>query len=165
MKDTDLRGIILQKFYEERRAVNFFPKPSDFNPVLDVVDMVRISQQLKDHHLLDVQIRRFHDGSGVVGGRISAHGVDVVEGEVNPEIKVHFVQNHTVNISGSSNVVVGDHNQQNVTHHIEGLIKAIDSSNATPADKAEAKSRLQTFLEHPLVSAIAGGAISLATQA
>jgi hypothetical protein len=164
MKDTDLRGIILQKFYDERRTDGFIPKSSDFNPELDNADILRISEQLKDHRLLDVKIARYLGGGGLVIGRISAHGVDVVEGEVNPEIKVHFVQN-TVNISGSSNVVVGDHNQQNVTHHIEGLIKAIDSSNATPADKAEAKSRLQTFLEHPLVSAIAGGAISLATQA
>lgn len=162
MKDTELRGIVLQAFYENRRTNGFMPKPTDFTPELDMVDVLRISEQLNDHQLLDVKIQRTYDEGGHVYGRISAHGVDVVEGEATPEIKVHFVQNHTVNISGSTNVVVGDYNQQNVTQHLEGLVRAIEASGGTPAEKDDAKSRLKSFLEHPLLAAVVGGAFSLA---
>lgn len=161
MKDTELRGIVLQGFYAHRRTDGFMPISKDFEPELDMVDVLRISEQLNDHQLLEVKIQRMLGGGGFVIGRISAHGVDVIEGEATPEIKVHFVQNHTVNISGSTNVVVGDYNQQNVTQHLEGLVRAIEASGGTPAEKDEAKSRLKSFLEHPLLAAVVGGAISL----
>lgn len=161
MKDTELRGIVLQGFYENRRQSGFMPKSIDFEPALDDVEITRICEQLNDHHLLDVEIHRNIEGGGVVVGRISAHGVDVVEDEAIPEIKVIFMQNNTTHISGSTNVIVGDYNQQNVTQHVEGLMKAIEASGGTPEEKAEAKSRLKRFLEHPLLSAVIGGAIAL----
>ena len=45
---------------------------------------------------------------------------------------------------------------QNLTIH--SLVAQIDASVASEADKVEAKSRLRSFLEHPLVAAIAGAA-------
>lgn len=39
------------------------------------------------------------------------------------------------------------------------IIEQIEGSGASPADKAEAKSKLKAFLLHPLVSAIAGAAV------
>jgi hypothetical protein len=40
------------------------------------------------------------------------------------------------------------------------MIEQIDRSGAPDADKAEAKSKLKAFLEHPLVSAIAGAVLA-----
>lgn len=39
------------------------------------------------------------------------------------------------------------------------IVEQIDKSNATPAEKADAKSKLKAFLKHPLVIALAGAAL------
>lgn len=69
--------------------------------------------------------------------------------------------NQTVNISGSSYVTVGNNNQISIQHSVQELVKVIESSNATPEQKAEAKGLLRQFLEHPLLASIAGAAIGL----
>lgn len=70
------------------------------------------------------------------------------------------VKTTTVNIHNSTGVQVGDHNLMNFQVAINEMIKKIDDSNASPEDKAEAKSRLSAFLTHPLVISIAGGIAS-----
>ncbi len=92
-------------------------------------------------------------------GRINAFGIDVVEGVATPDIKVEFVQNN-VTITGSSGVIVGDHNSQSIVHHVTELAKAIDASPATAEQKAEAKSLLRKFFEHPAVNTAAGAALA-----
>ncbi|EKN6164914.1 TPA: hypothetical protein ACPY5O_001996 [Yersinia enterocolitica] len=66
-------------------------------------------------------------------------------------------QNITIN---GNNVQIGDHNSQEIRNHITNIIEAIDKSEASDKDKAEAKGILRTFLEHPLVSTLAGVAAS-----
>jgi hypothetical protein len=160
MKDTELRGILLQKYYEHRRGRYFLPKPEEFDVPISEIDIIAVSSQLGEHGLLDwKELKTLNSIWG--NGKISAFGIDVVEGAAKPDIKVEFVQNKTVTISGSSNVIVGDHNQQNISHHVTALEKAIDASSATPEAKQEAKGILRRFAEHPLVTSLAGGAISL----
>ena len=93
-------------------------------------------------------------------GRISAAGVDVIEGSAKPPISITLDQSHHVSIQNSSNVQVGNSNVQEISNHIGKIITAIDHSNATESEKAEAKSLLKKFLEHPLVTSIAGGVAS-----
>lgn len=161
MKDTQLRGIILAKYYERRRGQMFMPKPDDFDPPIPIVDILGISDQLGQHGLIEWKALKYISGIADGQGKISAFGIDVVEGEATPDIKVEFVQNKSVNITGSSNVVVGDHNQLTVTQHIAELARVIDNSSGTPEQKAEAKSIIRRLAEHPLVAAIAGGAVGL----
>ncbi len=161
MKDTELRGIVLQKYYEKRRGPMFTPKPEDFDEQISFEDILAISGQLGEHGLITWNPIRAVEGVQFGLGKISALGIDVVEGAATPAIKVEFVQNKSVTISGSSNVIVGDHNKQSVSHHINEIIRAIDTSQETPEQKAEAKGLLRKFIEHPLVTAVAGGAISL----
>lgn len=66
----------------------------------------------------------------------------------------------TIHITGSNNIV-GNHNQQTVQNSVQELARVIDSSSATPEEKAKAKGLLKKFLEHPLLSAVAGGAMGL----
>ena len=94
-------------------------------------------------------------------GKINAFGIDVVEREATPDIKVEFVKNQTINITGSTNVVVGNNNAQTVTETARDLISIIESADATTEQKSEAKGLLRKFLEHPLLAAVAGGAIGL----
>lgn len=108
------------------------------------------------------------DNYGKIGfglGKINSFGIDVVEGNVTPAIKVEFVQhtnNSTVNITGSTNVIAGNSiTGDNNTLTLSGLEKAIESADATPQAKEEAKTLLRKLSEHPLVSAIIGGAVGL----
>jgi hypothetical protein len=160
MKDTQLRGVILAKYYERRRGQIFTPKPEDFDPPIAIEDILAISDQLGQHGLIEWKVLKTV-GISAGFGKISAFGIDVVEGEATADIKVEFVQNKTINVSGSSNVVVGDHNQMSVTQHIAELARVIDNSGGTPEQKAEAKGLLLRLVEHPLVASIAGGAVGL----
>lgn len=53
---------------------------------------------------------------------------------------------------------MGDYNTQHVQATFNELIQKIESSPASPDEKAEAKGRLAAFLEHPLVGSILGSA-------
>ena len=161
MKDTELRGLLLQRYYESRRGGFFLPTPSDAPGGVTERDILDISTQLAQHALIEwIPLRAGgHDVTGM--GKITALGVDVVEGKTAADVKVEFVQHNTINITGSSNVVVGDNNNQLVKHHVGDLLQLIESASASPAEKNEAKSLLRRFLEHPLIAALAGGAIGL----
>ena len=52
---------------------------------------------------------------------------------------------------------VGDGNTQNIYNIFQEMIDKIDRADATPEEKAEAKSLLAKFLEHPLTTAVVGG--------
>ena len=161
MKDTVLRGIVLQHYYEKRRKGMFTPHEKDFEQQITIEDICSISQQLGEHGLIKWKEIKNVGGIYFGMGQISASGIDVVEGVATPDIKIEFVQNKSINITGSSHVIVGDHNQQNISHHVKEIVRAIDESQATPEQKAEAKGLLRKFIAHPMVTAVAGGAISL----
>lgn len=65
-----------------------------------------------------------------------------------------------INISGTSSVQIGDNNTQNIINAVDNLIKEIESADASEEEKQEAKSRLKSFLEHPLVGTLLGAAAS-----
>ena len=89
--------------------------------------------------------------------KISANGVDAVEG--NESNKIKLMQSNNISVSNSSNVVVGDNNQITINRHISELENFIDCSSGTPEQKAEAKGLLRRFAEHPLLAAVISGAI------
>lgn len=166
MKDSELRGYILQHYYDRRREDFLLPpKAADLEVQVTEEDIIQVCGQLCEQNLLK------RDRNGIYGlttqhhyiykHEINAFGIDVVEGAVTPAIKVEFVQhnNNTVTITGSTGVnnIIGSNN----TLTLPELVKAVESADATPQEKEEAKTLLREFLEHPLVSAIAGGAAGL----
>jgi len=161
MKDTQLRGLLLQYYYDGRREQWALPKPEEIDPALSEQDILQVCDQLAQHGMLEWRVLKGHGIIRSGMGKINAFGIDVVEREAKPDIKVEFVANQTINISGSTNVVVGDHNTQTVTKTVHDLITVIDSANATQEQKAAAKGLLRKFLEHPLLAAVAGGAVAL----
>ncbi len=64
----------------------------------------------------------------------------------------------TINISNSQGIQIGDGNVQNIVASLDTLAKAIDSADAPPEEKADAKAKLKAFLRHPLTTAILGSA-------
>ena len=162
MKDTELRGLILQKYYDRRREGYFQWSSDDFKDStgFDATDLFRVCDQLGEHGLIDW--KPLHGQGGTIGGagRISAFGVDVIEEGTQPPISITFDHSHNVTVTGSSNVQVGNSNIQGITVQIESLIRAIDASTSSDTHKTEAKSLLKKFLEHPVVAAIVGGLAS-----
>jgi pantothenate kinase len=65
---------------------------------------------------------------------------------------------NNVSISHSTDFQVGDNNLQNIQNTFRALEKAIDAQVASEEVKADAKSKLQAVLQHPLVVAVLGGA-------
>jgi hypothetical protein len=63
-----------------------------------------------------------------------------------------------ISISNSHGFQVGDHNVQNIINAFTQILKSIDSADAAPSEKREAKERLLAFLSHPLVSTVLGAA-------
>ncbi|MBU9813406.1 hypothetical protein J1781_00795 [Rahnella sp. C60] len=61
----------------------------------------------------------------------------------------------TLNVNGPAQV--GNGNTQNIHNVFNQLVKNIEDSSASDEDKSEAKSRLASLLEHPLVTSIIGG--------
>lgn len=163
MKDYEIGGLVLQSLYEHRSNRNFQPKSSDFDSKVDDSTLVRVVGQLEQHGLAEA---RFLDGismdRGILWARITAHGVDVIEGDSQADLKIELVQHHnTYNISNSTNVAIGNNNQLTVKHSVEELLKVIESAGGTEQEKSEAKGLLRKTLEHPLLAAVAGAAIGL----
>lgn len=157
MTDGELRGVVLQHFYSQRSSGPLIAlSVDDVGGDHIYGNLQRICKQLQDKGLLD-----WHPdstgGDNLVGrGCITGDGSDVMEGAKTAPISVVF--DHSISIASSQNVQIGKNNTQgNVAVHLLALARAIDASVASPAEKAEAKSRLARFLKHPLVTAIAGG--------
>lgn len=162
MKDVEIRGILLNKLYEMRGDQLFRPRANHFHGLFTDDEIARVCKQLKDYDLIKATITDpIHDKPQVLHAEITARGVDVVESGISPDLRIDLMSNQTVNISGSSHVIVGNNNQITIQHSVQELNRVIESSNATPEQKAEAKGLLKKFLEHPLLASIAGAAISL----
>jgi hypothetical protein len=58
MRDNELRGLILQKYYEKRKEGFFQWRAQDFNNLSDTInalDLFRLCDQLGEHGLIEWQ--------------------------------------------------------------------------------------------------------------
>lgn len=153
MKDTELRGLLLQAFYDRRQTRSILrPSAGWIDSKTSDDEVFRISEQLGDHGLLDW--RPDYEGGA---GSITVYGVDVVEGQRSPDIAVQLVH-YTTNISSSSNVIVGNNNSQTVVNAFEEILRAIESSSGDTASKAQSKSLLAQLASSPVIAQIIGQA-------
>jgi hypothetical protein len=152
-KDSDLRGLVLQRFYDARRQPGWLDMP--VGEGLDRDTSFSICTQLAEHGLIHWRPIEGHAGFERVGfGKITASGVDVIEETSRPPIAI-TIHGHV--ISASANVQIGDRNMQGVTISGEKISVSIDHANATPEEKAEAKSLFAKVLENPILAAIIKG--------
>ncbi len=114
--------------------------------------VVRLLPNGKEEHK-EIYKANFYDTS--IGG-FSPH----FQLKVGPKKIQPTISSQQINIHGG-NVQIGDHNRQEITNSIETLNNLINSSQGTPQQKEEAKGLLRKLAEHPLLTAIAGGAIGL----
>jgi len=159
MKDSELRAIVLQKFYEERRRTVKIWVPNDVPAGIDAVDFFDVCSQLAQHGLIDwsPQMEMFKIKSG--RGKITAGGVDVIERTATSPITITLEHHQAVSITGSNNIV-GNHNSINV----DEISTAISHSSFSEAEKAEAKSLLQKIGENKLLNTVLGSVAGAATK-
>lgn len=154
MKDADLRGLVLQKFYDTRHETDFLQLSAlqDIEPANPNI-ISNICEQLAQHSL--ITWKPLKGGAGVIGGmgKISAQGVDVIEGTVPPPITI-TVHDQSVSVKGSTNVQIGNNNTQTLT--VEKLIAAVDHSTVSEAEKKEAHSIIEKIINSSLMKTILG---------
>ena len=164
MKDNELRGLVLQEFYNKRREIEFLPSTDDIGSPDGVSkeDILHICDQLGDHNLIEWKPIKALIGLIDGYGKINAFGVDVIEGVQKSPISITLdsSQNFSVSeIHGSTVTFSGNTQANTITLH--ELISRIDSCKASENEKNEVKGLLQKLLEHPLVSSVVGGLTSL----
>ena len=69
--------------------------------------------------------------------------------------------NH-INIHGSTGIQIGDNNIQNLQVALKEVLASINNADAPQEEREEAKSRLNTFLSHPLVATAVGAGLPVA---
>ena len=149
MTDTELRSKLLAHLYESR-SNDFVMIGGNARNDPAQREEIRIAEQLHEYNLIKFNLLNRNIGGTA---KITARGVDVMEGNIPSPVAIHVNKNQTININGSSGFQVGDYNSQSITVGIEALLQQIDASSTTVEEKAEAKSLLRKLLEHPLVSA------------
>lgn len=89
MKDSEIRGIVLRKFYDLRKDNGFYRLDEGDLDHVDDDDYNRIGRQLGDHGLIEWHTSLSNDGSG----RITAFGVDVIEGDTASSLPIYLRSN------------------------------------------------------------------------
>jgi hypothetical protein len=154
MKDSEARGIVLRRLYDIRHEVDMSrpQRPEDFEKTLPANVVANILSQLADKGMIEFKPHKLRSTGqiDVFQARISALGVDVIEGTREPPIAISF--DNSVTIHGSQGVMVGGQgNVQNFTMDVEKMNSIVDSSDASITEKEEAKSLLKQLSENKLV--------------
>ena len=154
MNDQEARGIVLRRLYD-LREVKQRAELSDFAETGLAADKVgSILEQLAQTGLIEWRPLKAGFQSReeylAVMARITAFGVDVIEGGAKPQMAINI--DASVNVHGSQGVQIGGSgNVQNVNLTLEKLNNYIDSAGATTEEKENAKGLLSAALENPLV--------------
>jgi hypothetical protein len=149
MTDSELRGLLLEKYYQRRKERLIGLLPSDFDGKLNERDIQSIAGQLADHGLIHWRPNRGHDGIGGGMGAITPAGVDVVESKVAAPMDIHWSQDRSLQLPAE--VLHG------VALAIERLLQAIEHSGASLAERQAAIALLQAFQQHPLLRSMLQG--------
>jgi len=153
MTDGELRGIVLESFYEFRNRqpslLNVLALPEFTSLEPDIHRLLNICEQLGQHGL--IQWKSLNSFTSVGGmGKITARGVDVIEGTAHAPITV-TLHDHSVSVNQSSNVQIGDSNTQDVNVRINAhdlarlvtdLTKHLGELNLDPHQKQRVEAQV-----------------------
>lgn len=158
MNDNELRGIILKRFYDNRK----YPFVMLHN--LDLAAEVsseapRICRQLIEHGLIEWHPRNFSAAVTHGRGRITTKGVDVVEGVTASPVPVHIDQSRHYSFANSNQNIIGDQNTQIGNLTISEVLNRIDRACASEENRREAKNVIVQAFAHPAVRNTIGAAV------
>jgi hypothetical protein len=149
MNDAELRGLILKKFYDVRRA-GYTQMPTD--EIFDQATSFDICRQLAEHGLLNWKPLQSLDGFRGGMGQITADGVDVIEKTRSPPISI--VVDQSISVANSPHAQVARDRGQNVSTKVRNIAVEIDKENVASEQKEEAKNLWNRVTENPLLSAV-----------
>ncbi len=173
MKDSVVRGCVLQLLYERRsegsipfgRAEQAVPPPEGINRR----DWLRAVAQLSEYHLIDWTPLEDRSGMGLLSGfaKINDFGVKVLEGGVASPISISIDESRrtTVPQQQQAPIAASFPQQQTITKALEKVITSINQADVSEQEKKEAKSLLRKLLDSKAAANVLGlGAQSLAAK-
>ena len=173
MKDSVVRGCLLQLLYERRsegsipfgQAEQGVPPPAGINPR----DWLRAVAQLGEYRLIDWNPVQDQSGMGLLSGfaRINDFGIKVIEAGVEPPIQIAIDKSRRATVARQEQAPIapGTEQQQMITDALEKVITSIDQADVSEQEKNEAKSLLRKFLSSEAAAKVLGaGAQSLAAR-
>ena len=174
MKDSVVRGCLLQLLYERRSegSIPFgqgdqaaVPPPGGINRR----DWLRALAQLSEYHLIDWTPLEDQSGMGLLSGfaKINDFGVKVLEGGVAPPIQISMDERRRTSVPRREQapIATSTQHQQLITDALEKVITAINQADVSEQEKNEAKTLLRRLLgSKAAVSVLGPGAQSLAAK-
>jgi hypothetical protein len=173
MKDSVVRGCLLQLLYERRsegsipfgHAEQAVPPPGGISRR----DWLRAVAQLSEYRLIDWTPLEDKSGMGLLSGfaKINDFGVKVLEAGVAPPIRIFIDerQRPTVSRQEQASIATSTPQQQAITDALEKVITAFNQADLSEKDKNAAKSLLRKLLGSKAAGNVLGaGAQSLAAK-
>jgi hypothetical protein len=173
MKDSVVRGCLLQLLYEHRsegsipfgRVEQAVPPPGGISRR----DWLRAVAQLSEYHLIDWTPLEDKSGMGLLSGfaKINELGIKVVEAGVAPPIQIAIDKSRRTKVPQHEKapVTTTTPQQQKITDALEKVITAINQAEVSEQEKNKAKSLLQKLLSSKAAAKVLGaGAQSLAAR-
>ena len=164
MTDREVRSRILQWLYDNRDQKG----KAAISDALAIPDHVaqRVLFHLKGLGLVEGGDGSTFGSKKLLAPQISARGVDVLEGSVEPPQGIAITHNdHSTSFSigtvAGGAVQQGSGNTQNISVHIQSLIEEIKEAPLTEEQKRGVFSKLRAFLADPATSTVVQGAGSL----
>ena len=173
MKDSVVRGCLLQLLYE-RRSEGFIPFGQAEQAVLppggiNHRDWLRALAQLSEYHLIDWTPLEDKSGMGLLSGfaKINDFGVEVLEGDVSAPLRISIDERRQSTVSKREQAPIAGRTlqQQMITEALEKVIAAINQADVSEQQRNEAKSLLRKLLGSKAAASVLGaGARSLAAK-
>ena len=173
MKDSVVRGCLLQLLYEHR-SEGLLPFGQTEQAVMPPAginrrDWLRAVAQLSEYSLIDWTPLEDKSGMGLLSGfaKINDLGVKVLEAGVEPPIRISIDKTRQTRVprqqQGPS--ATSTPQQQMITDALEKVITAINQADVSGQEKNEAKSLLRKLLSSKAAAKLLGaGAQSLAAK-
>jgi hypothetical protein len=173
MKDSVVRGCLLQLLYERRSegSISFghgeqaVPPPGGISRR----DWLRAVAQLSEYRLIDWTSLEDQSGMGLLSGfaKINDFGIKVLEGGAAPPIRISIDKSRRTKVPRREQapIATSTPQQQVITEALEKLITAINQADVSEREKNEAKSLLRKLLGSKAAASVLGaGARSLAAK-
>ena len=173
MKDSVVRGCLLQLLYERRsegsipfgHAEQAVPPPGGISRR----DWLHAVAQLSEYGLIDWTSLEDKSGMGLLSGfaKINDFGVKVLKAGVEPPIRISIDESRrpTVSRQEQASIATSTPQQQAITQALEKVITAINEADLSEKEKNGAKSLLRKLLGSKAAGSVFGaGAHSLATK-
>jgi hypothetical protein len=174
MKDSVVRGCLLQLLYERRsegsilfgQGEQVVPPPGGISRR----DWLRAVAQLSEYGLIDWTPLEDKSGMGQLSGfaKINDFGVEVLEAGVASPIQISIDERRRTSVprrEQAAPIATSTRHQQTITDALEKVIIAINQADVSEQEKNEAKTSLRRLLgSKAAVSVLGPGTQSLAAK-